>query len=80
MQIEFRLKNGLCRTIALQSFRITHLKNAENLAKFCTTRETKIKWKKNPFLSDFLLFIKKNHYNGFQINYNAFCFGEKKWI
>ena len=29
---------------ALQSFRITHLTNAEILIKFCTTRETKIEW------------------------------------
>ena len=30
----------------LQNFRITHLINAETLAKFCTERETKLKWKK----------------------------------
>ena len=33
------------RTLALQSFRITHLINAEIFAKFCRTRETKLKWK-----------------------------------
>ena len=46
LQFEFRFRNGLGRILALQSFRITHLINAEVLAKFCTTRETKIKWKK----------------------------------
>ena len=46
LQIEFRFRNGLGSTIALQSFRITHLINAEILPKLCTTRE-KIKWKKS---------------------------------
>ena len=48
LQFEFRFKNRLCRTLALQSFHITHLINVEILAKFCTTRKTK-KVKKNPF-------------------------------
>ena len=39
LQIEFRYRNGLGSTIALQNFRITHLINAEILAKLCTTRE-----------------------------------------
>ena len=36
-------------TLALQSFRIIHLINAEILAKFCTMHETKINWKKHRF-------------------------------
>ena len=50
LQFELRLRNGLGRTLVLQSFRITHLTNAEILAEFCTTRETKIKWKKSIFM------------------------------
>ena len=50
LQFEFRFRNGLDRTLALQSFRITHLIDAEVFAKFCTTRETKIKWKKVHFI------------------------------
>ena len=41
LQFEFMFWNGLGRTLALQSFCITHLINAEILAKFCTTRKTK---------------------------------------
>ena len=33
LQFEFRFRNGLGRTLALQSFRITHLINAEILAR-----------------------------------------------
>ena len=57
LQFEFRFWHGLGRTLALQSFRITHLINAEFLAKFCTAGETK-KMEKNPFQCDFLLIIK----------------------
>ena len=49
LQIEFRLRNGLGRTTDMQSFRITHLINAEILANISTTRETKKKWKKIHF-------------------------------
>ena len=49
LQFELRFRNRLGRTLAVQSFRITHLINAEILAKFCMTRETKNKVKKNPF-------------------------------
>ena len=38
LQLEFRFRNGLGRLLASQSFNITHLINAELLAKFCTTR------------------------------------------
>ena len=47
LQIEFRFRNGLGRTVALQSFGITCLINAEIFANFSTTRETTIKWKKS---------------------------------
>ena len=49
LQFEFSFRNALSRTVALQSFSINHLINAEILAKFCTTRETKTKWKKIHF-------------------------------
>ena len=56
LQFEFRFRNGLCRTLALQSFRITHLINAEIFAKNGKTRKTKIKWTKINFnmISDLL--------------------------
>ena len=38
LQIEFRFRNGLGRALSSQNFRITHLINAEILAKVCTTR------------------------------------------
>ena len=38
LQLEFRFRNRLGRLLASQSFNITHLINAELLAKFCTTR------------------------------------------
>ena len=47
LQFELRFRNGLGPTLALQSFRIFHLINAEILAKNCTTRETKIKRKQS---------------------------------
>ena len=47
LQIEFRFRNGLGRTVALQSFGITCLINAEIFANFSTTREATIKWKKS---------------------------------
>ena len=37
-QFEFRLRNGVGRTLAWQNFRITHLTSAEMLASFCTMR------------------------------------------
>ena len=77
LEIEFRFRNGLSRTIALQSYRITYLINAEILAKFCTMRETKIKWKKIHFNVRFPTYY-KIYYNKFQMNYNAFCFAGKK--
>ena len=40
---------GSTLQLALQSFRVTQMINAEILAKFCTTRKTKIKWKKIHF-------------------------------
>ena len=42
LQIEFRFRNGLGRTLALQSFRITHLINAEILAKVTTRNKNKV--------------------------------------
>ena len=38
LQFEFRFRNGKCRKLALQSFRITHVINAEICAKFVRTR------------------------------------------
>ena len=56
LQIEFKVRNGLGRTLALQSFRITHLIYAEFLAKVCKTRN-KNKVEKNPLKCNFLLII-----------------------
>ena len=77
LQIEFRFRNGLGLTLALQSFRITHLINAEILAKICMTRN-KNKVEKKSILMSFSTYY-KIHYNGFQINFNAFCFCEKMY-
>ena len=43
LQFEFRFRNRLGRTLALQSFSISHLIYAEVLAQFCTACKTKIK-------------------------------------
>ena len=64
------------RTLALQNFRISHLINAEILANFCTTRGRKNKVEKKSILMWVSTYYKML-YNGFQINDNAFCFGEK---
>ena len=74
LHLEFRFRNGLGRTLALQSFRISHLINAEILPKAYTMRN-KNKVEKNPFnvISTYYII----NYNGFQMNYNAFCLCEK---
>ena len=38
LQFEFGFRNGVSRTLALQSFRITHVINTEICAKLFTTR------------------------------------------
>ena len=70
--------SGVGSSVGGSGFCIIHLINAEFVAKFCTTRETRIKWTKIHFnvISTYV----KIHHLGFQMNYNAFCFGEKKWI
>ena len=54
--VQLRFRNGLGRTLALQSFRITHLTNAEILAKFCTTRSKKKAEKTNFNVTFYLLY------------------------
>ena len=76
LQFELRLTIGLGRTLALQSFRNTHLINTEILAKFWTTRKKKEVEKK--FILMWFPTYDKIQYIGFKMNYKAFCFGEKK--
>ena len=72
LKVEASFASGVGRTLALQSFCIISLVNAEILAHFCTTRN-KIKMEKHIFNGIFFKF----HYEGLQMKYSADVFARK---
>ena len=65
LHVEFRFKKGVGLSLTLQKFCITHLVKCESEVE----KKSNLIW----FFTCFII-----HYNGFQMNYNALSFCQKK--